>query len=192
MVILADVTGHGIGPALVTAACRAYGRATLPVGPELGAAMSQLNDLLVEDLPPGKLVTFVTGMVDPSTKHVELLSAGHGPLVLYTAADRRIQSFEAHAVPFGFAPGIPYGPGQDIAMAPGDMIVLMTDGFFEWANADDEEFGMERLEETIRSSAGLPPDQIISRMYQAVTDFAGGTSQADDLTAVIIKRAASG
>ncbi len=188
VVILADVTGHGIGPALVTAACRAYGRATLPIGPDLGAAMSQINQLLVDDLPPGKLVTFVTGLVDPSKRRVELLSAGHGPLVVYTASDRRIQSFEAHAVPFGFAPGITYGPPQDIAMAPGDMVVLMTDGFFEWENSDEEEFGMERLEGTIRSSADLPPDQIIAQMYRAVTDFAGGTPQVDDLTVVIIKR----
>ena len=189
VVILADVTGHGIGPALVTAACRAYGRATLPVGLELGAAMSQLNELLVEDLPPGKMVTFVTGVVDPPNGRLQLLSAGHGPLLLYTASDDRIQSFEAHGVPFGFAPGIPYGPPQDIAMAPGDMVVLTTDGFFEWANTEDEEFGMERLEKTIRLAADLPPHQIISRMYQAVVDFAGGTRQADDLTAVIIKRA---
>ena len=188
VVILADVTGHGIGPALVTAACRAYGRATLPVGPELGAAMARLNELLVEDLPPGKMITFVTAVVDPSRGRVELLSAGHGPLSLYTASDGQVQNLEAHGVPFGFAPGMPYGPAQEIEMAPGDMLVLSTDGFFEWENAQEQEFGLDRLEETIRSAAELPPDQIIARMYQAVTEFAGGTHQADDLTAVIIKR----
>ena len=188
VVILADVTGHGIGSALVTSACRAYGRATLPIGSELGAAMSQLNELLMTDLPPGKMVTFVTAVVDPSVGRIELLSAGHGPLLLYTALDGAVQSLEAHGVPFGFAPGMPYGPAQDITMAPGDMLVLTTDGFFEWENAKEEEFGMERLENTVRSAADLSPDQLIARLYQAVTDFAGGTHQADDLTAVVIKR----
>ena len=188
VVILADVTGHGIGPALVTAACRAYGRATLPVGGDLGDAMGRINDLLVTDLPLGKMVTFVTAIVDPTASAVQLLSAGHGPLLFYTAADRAIQSSEAHGVPFGFAPGIRYGPAQLLTLVPGDMVVLMTDGFFEWENAAEEEFGMERLEEAIRAAADLPPDQIIARMYEAVTAFAGATPQNDDLTAVIIKR----
>lgn len=125
-VVLADVTGHGIGAALVTAACRAYGRATLPRGSELGAAMSQLNELLVEDLPPAKMVTFVTAVVDPEGGRVKLLSAGHGPVLLYTASDGEVESLEAHGVPFGFASGMRYGPAQDIIMAPGDMLVLMT------------------------------------------------------------------
>jgi serine phosphatase RsbU (regulator of sigma subunit) len=150
--------------------------------------MSQLNEVLVEDLPPGKMITFVTAVVDPSAASIELLSAGHGPLLLYTASDGKVQSLEAHGVPFGFAPGMPYGPAQDIAMAPGDMLVLSTDGFFEWENEKEEEFGLERLEETIRSAAELPPDQIITRMYEDVTAFAGGTHQADDVTAVVIKR----
>ena len=187
MVILADVTGHGIGPALVTAACRAYGRATLPVEPDFGTAMAHLNELLVADLPPGKMITFVTTVVDPSGGRLKL-SAGHGPLLLYTASDRKVQSLGAHGVPFGFAPGMPYGPAQDIEMAPGDLLVLSTDGFFEWENAQEEEFGLERLEAAIRSAADRPPDQIISHIYQTVTAFAGGTHQADDLTAVIIKR----
>jgi serine phosphatase RsbU (regulator of sigma subunit) len=187
-VILADVTGHGIGPALVTAACRAYGRATLPVGEELGVAMGRINDLLVDDLPPGKMVTFVSAIVDPSASNVQLLSAGHGPLLVYTAADRSIQSFNAHGVPFGFAAGIPYGPPQAVEMVPGDMVVLMTDGFFEWENSAEEEFGMPRLEEAIGAAADLLPDQVIARMYDAVTAFAGPTPQNDDLTAVVIKR----
>ncbi len=73
-------------------------------------------------------------------------------------------------------------------MSSGDMLVLSTDGFFEWENARGEEFGMERLEETIRAAADLPPNQIITRLYESVTTFAGGTHQADDLTAVVIKR----
>ena len=188
VVILADVTGHGIGAALVAAACRAYCRATLPDGSELEAATRHINELLVADLPVGKLVTLVTAILDPSTSRVELLSAGHGPLLLYTAADGRIQTFAAHGVPFGVAAGLPYGPAQEISLAPGDMVILMTDGFFEWMDATGEEFGVARLGETIRAASDLPPDRIISRMYEAVRDFSGGTLQADDLTAVVIKR----
>jgi len=71
---------------------------------------------------------------------------------------------------------------------PGDLLVLTTDGFFEWANAKGEEFGVKRLEEAVRSSKERPPGEIISALYKAVIDFSGGTKQNDDLTAVVIKR----
>ncbi len=190
VVMLADVTGHGVGPALMAAACRAYARALVPVSSDLGDAMSRLNDVLINDLPAGKLVTVAAALLEPETNQLHLLSAGHGPLVFYTAADDRVQQFDAHGVPFGVVPGMPYGPPQTLAMAPGDMLVLMTDGFFEWENTSGEEFGMDRLEAAIRSAATRPPDEIIRTMYDAVTTFVGGAAQADDLTAVIVKRTA--
>jgi serine phosphatase RsbU (regulator of sigma subunit) len=190
VVVLADVTGHGVGPALMAAACRAYERASLPGDDGLGRGMSRMNDLLAADLPPGKLVTLVTALVDPPGNRVELLSAGHGPLMFFTAADGRVQRFDAHGVPFGVMSGIPYGPPQTLFMEPGDLLLLVTDGFFEWANADGEQFGIDRLERTIRVAAGLAPDQIIARMHADVRSFADGAPQADDLTVVIVKRTA--
>jgi serine phosphatase RsbU (regulator of sigma subunit) len=68
------------------------------------------------------------------------------------------------------------------------MIVLATDGFFEWENTDGEDFGLVRLTETIRSSRHLPPEQIIAELFSAVKTFSNGSRQIDDLTAVVIKR----
>jgi serine phosphatase RsbU (regulator of sigma subunit) len=187
-VTLADVTGHGIGSALVAAACHAYSRGALAEGGDIGQAMIRINRLLSQDLPSGKLVTFVAGVLSPGDGRLELLSAGHGPLFLYTAADDRVQSFDAHGIPFGVMRTMGYGPAQQIILAPGDMLILVTDGFFEWTNASDEDFGLDRLRETIRSSRDLPAAEVISRMYEAVTHFTGGTVQQDDLTAVVVKR----
>jgi phosphoserine phosphatase len=72
-------------------------------------------------------------------------------------------------------------------MAPGDLLVLTTDGFFEWANAYDEQFGLARLQDTIRSARHLQSNEIIAQLHAAVIQFAGGTDQQDDLTAVVIK-----
>ena len=188
VVVLADVTGHGVGPALVTAACRAYGRATFPAVADLGMAMTRLNDLLTADLQPGKMVTCLCALADPSTSRVQVLSAGHGPWVHYRASDGAFQQFGAHGIPFGVVAGMPYGPPSEIAMAPGDLLLLLTDGFFEWANEHDEEFGMARIEELVRSAADEPLDQMIKRLYREVKTFAGAVHQADDLTIVIIRR----
>ncbi len=187
-VSLADVTGHGVGPALVTAVCRSYARASFPSRESLGTLVNRINELLVEDLTTGRFVTFVVACLDPAAARVQLLSAGHGPLFLYTAHDGRVQEFKAHDIPFGIAAEVGYGPPQEIVLAPGDLLVLITDGFFEWANAAGEQFGTARLRETIRTASELPPQEMISRIYDAVREFVGNTAQDDDLTAVVVKR----
>jgi len=184
---LADVTGHGIGAALMAATCHAYIRAGMAEQSDLGTILGRVNRLLCGDLPPGKLVTFVAAALEPAEGRLELLSAGHGPLLLYTASDDRVQGFEAHGIPFGIFP-TPYGPTQKIRLAAGDLLVLLTDGFFEWENAADEDFGIPRLQEAIRAARTLPASQVISSIHEAVLRFADGTRQLDDLTAVVVKR----
>jgi len=68
------------------------------------------------------------------------------------------------------------------------MVLLATDGFFEWENDEGEQFGVRRTEDTIRASRDLPSQEIIARLYDAVTKFSNGSKQQDDLTAVVIKR----
>ena len=187
---LADVTGHGIGAALTAATCHAYTRAGMAEQSELGAILGQVNRLLCDDLPAGKMVTFVAAALDPADGRVELLSAGHGPLLLYTATDNRVQGFAAHGIPFGIFPTVPYGPPQKIHLAAGDLLVLITDGFFEWENAAHEDFGIPRLQEAVLAARNLPASQIISSLHEAVVRFADGTGQVDDLTALVVKRLA--
>jgi sigma-B regulation protein RsbU (phosphoserine phosphatase) len=73
-------------------------------------------------------------------------------------------------------------------MESGDVLLLMTDGFFEWARSDDEQFGQERVCELVKSCRELPCAEIIQRLYREVLTFAAGTPQQDDLTAILIKR----
>jgi serine phosphatase RsbU (regulator of sigma subunit) len=186
--MLADVTGHGISSALMAAACHAYIQASIAQDSNLDAIVTRINRLLCADLPSGKLITFVAGVLDPGTGCVDLLSAGHAPLLLYSAVEDRVQSFDAHGVPFGIFGTLAYGPAQKIQLTPGDMLVLITDGFFEWTNATGEDFGFDRLHAAIRAARGLSATDIISALHAAVTDFASGAAQQDDLTAVVLKR----
>jgi phosphoserine phosphatase RsbU/P len=75
-----------------------------------------------------------------------------------------------------------------VDLQPGDLLLLITDGFFEWANTTGEEFGTVRASETIRSVSHLTPEEIIAELYNAVLAFSNGSKQRDDLTAVVIKR----
>ncbi len=185
---LADVTGHGISSALMAAACHAYTQASIAQDSNLDAIVTRINRLLCADLPSGKLVTFVAGVLDQRSGCVEILSAGHAPLLLYSASDGSVHSFDAHGVPFGIVRTMAYGPAQRIRLSPGDMLVLITDGFFEWTNAQGDDFGFDRLHAAVRAARNLRAAEVISALHVAVAGFAGGTAQQDDLTAIVLKR----
>jgi serine phosphatase RsbU (regulator of sigma subunit) len=189
LVALADVTGHGIGPALLASVCRAYARASFTAGGiGLLSAMERINSLLAGDLQEGRFVTFVAAVCSPADSRVELLSAGHGPLFLYFLKEDRFDEKGAQGLPLGITPSFVSEPPLTVELRRGDILVLATDGFFEWANAQGEQFDTARVAETIRASRDKTPSEIISSLYRAVVDFSGGTQQQDDLTAVVIKR----
>ena len=188
VVALADVTGHGIGPALLAAVCRAYARASFRGCGGLMPAMEQINASLAGDIGEGNFVTFVTAVCAPGSSRVELLSAGHGPLFLYVLKDDRFDEMGSQGLPLGIIANFVSEPPRVLDLSPGDLLVLTTDGFFEWANPQDELFGPKRLEHVIRTSKVKHPSEIISDLYHAVIEFSGGTKQQDDLTTVIIKR----
>jgi serine phosphatase RsbU (regulator of sigma subunit) len=150
--------------------------------------MNRINTRLVEDLPPDRFVTFVAGVLEPEKSRLQLLSAGHGPLFVYRASDDRVEDHSAHGIPFGVSSAFQYESAQEISLLPGDMVVLLTDGFFEWEDPDGEQYGIERLKKAMRSNNHLSPADLIAKLHSEVLAFVKGTEQKDDLTAVIVKR----
>lgn len=190
VLVLADVSGHGLGPAMLAAVCRAYARANLGIQDGLLTAMQRINDALIQDLTPGRFATLVAAICSPDNSRVELLSAGHGPLFVYVLREDKMESMGAQALPLGIAPALSADPPQCLDLQEGDLLVLVTDGLFEWENATGQQFGQERLEKVIRSVRQKNPKEIIEALYHAVLEFSGGTRQEDDLTALILKRTA--
>lgn len=188
VVSLADVTGHGIGPALLAAICHAYARASFSMEHDLTAAFEHINHALSADLMTGRFVTFVAAVCRPDSPDLQILSAGHGPIFIYSRAKDRFAEMNTQGLPFGILPFFRADPPAQLRLDSGDLVVLPTDGFFEWENAEGEQFGVQRMEAVIRASRQLAPAEIITQLYDAVTRFANGTKQQDDLTAVIIKR----
>jgi serine phosphatase RsbU (regulator of sigma subunit) len=188
IVVLGDVTGHGIGPALLAAACRAYARAAFGTHPELTSAVEQINSAIARDLDPSRFVTFASVACTPSTGELEVLSAGHGPILLYSATRDMFEEVDSQGVPLGVVPDFVSGPPTKLDLASGDIFLLITDGFVEFENPTQEEFGKKRLQEAIRAARDQSPELIIKSLYQSVLAFSRGTKQMDDLTAVVIKR----
>jgi serine phosphatase RsbU (regulator of sigma subunit) len=186
---LADVTGHGIGPALLASVCRAYARSNFRNQDSFLKAMEEINSAVAADVREGRFITFVAAIFGPDNPTVELLSAGHAPLFLYTLKNDRFDLMEAHGLPLGISEAFLSDPPHSLVLASGDLLLLATDGFFEWENAREEQFGHERLAQTIRAARGKSAAEIISHLHQEVLRFAGGTKQMDDLTAIVLKRA---
>jgi len=188
IIVLGDVTGHGIGPALLAAACRAYARSSFSVNTNLTAALTQINAAIARDLDPARFITFAGVACTSGTGDLEILSAGHGPILLYSASHDAFIEIESQCVPLGILPEFSSGPPTKIQMKKGDIFLLITDGFVEFENPAQEEFGKLRLKEAVRASRELAPEEIIKSLYDAVLAHSSGTRQQDDLTAVLIKR----
>jgi len=185
---LGDATGHGIGPALVSSSCRAYARGSLLTGGDQNGLLDRLNQLLTEDLPANQFITFVVVLLDPITAQASVLSAGHGPILWYQHAADRFENLEAQGIPLGMMAHANYGQANQRCLAPGDLLVLVTDGFYEWEDPSGEQFGLNRLEAAIRRSRDENAADVIKHLRAAVESFRKGTAQQDDLTAVVIKR----
>jgi serine phosphatase RsbU (regulator of sigma subunit) len=191
VVVLADVTGHGIGPAMLASVCRAYSRASFNVRDGLDIMLKNINTSFAEDLTPERFATFVAVVCQEGSDEVEVLSAGHAPIFVYSADSKSLTLLDAQALPSGMFPEMWEGTPLKLHMKPGDMVMLVTDGFFEWENRTEEQFGTERLAAVVRESSDREPEVIIAELYDSVLKFAQGTGQQDDLTAVLIKRSNS-
>lgn len=183
-----DATGHGIGPALVSALCRAYARASFLADNKRDQLLERLNTLLANDLASDRFVTFAVIFLDPHNSEVKVLSAGHGPILLYRRAEDSLENLDAQGIPLGMLPGMKYEDSHVNCLQEGDMIVIVTDGFYEWRNPNNEEFGLERLKDTIRQARDSSAADLIVKLNEAVKDFSRGTKQEDDLTAVVLRR----
>ena len=185
---LADVTGHGIGPAMLASVCRAYARTNFRNQDSFLKAMEEINSAVAADVREGRFITFVAAIFGSENPTVELLSAGHAPLFLYRRKSDAFEMMEAHGLPLGISDAFLSDPPHSLELASGDVLLLATDGFFEWENAREEQFGHDRLGQTIRAAREKSAAEIISILHQDVLRFAAGTKQMDDLTAIVLKR----
>ena len=185
---LADATGHGIGPALIMTECRALFHALITVTPDLADVVARVNNLLAADLPDGKFVTAFFGLLSPADHTLSWVSAGQAPLFQYHARSGQLLELQAGGIPVGIVADFPYDAPTRWMMEPGDFMLLVTDGFLECTDAAGELFGSERLKAVIRAHSACSSADIIRGMTQAIEAFAGGLPQADDLTALVVRR----
>jgi len=145
----------------------------------------RLNALVYRNTRARKYVTFFFGRYTPSTGALRYVNAGHNPAFIVGSGDP-IELWST-GKPIGIMPDCTYEEGT-IELSPGSTLFLYTDGLNEAANADDEEFGMDRLRALVAAQRHAAANDIPSRVLDAITAFEEGTRPTDDKTIVVMRR----
>ncbi len=189
VLLLADATGHGIGPALSVTQVRSMLRIGVRLRAGLEAVFSQINRQLCQDLGSGRFVTAFLGLLDPLKHTIDYHSAGQGPLLHFHAATGQFEWMDCSMLPLGVAEDALSDGVKTMKLAPSDLVVLLTDGFYEYRSFKDEDlFGRERVAEVVERHRHLPARDLLNEILAAIRDFGKDAPQLDDMTALIIKR----
>jgi len=186
-IAVGDVTGHGIGPALLMAETRAYLRALAQSHEAVNTILTAANHVLADDIGSERFITMVLVALDPERRTLTYVNAGHPPAYVLDRHGVIRTRLGRSGVPLGIKPDVPYPATGDVALESGDTLLVFTDGIEEAMRMDDTMFGEERALDVIRHHLGQPAQVMVEALYRAVMEFAGDTPQLDDATAVIVR-----
>ncbi len=182
-----DVTGHGIGPALLMTTARAFLRAYVGLIADLGELFVRLNQRLTADMGGDRFITLLFGILDPATGLLEYTSAGHDPAILYRRAEDRFEELDSTGIPLGMIEDTDFPPVRIAGIRPGDLLLSLTDGVTEAMNAANELLGRDPVLEIVRAHRDDPPAAILAAIDEKVKAHSGATPQRDDVTMVCLR-----
>jgi PAS domain S-box-containing protein len=187
-IVVADVTGHGFGPALVMAEVRAYLRSLIHTTDDLVSILSIINRFLAADLDDNLYVTMLLTKLELVSGRCTYINCGHPSGYILDRSGEAVTELEAAYMPLGLFPEQWRCTEHDFALGEGEIAVLVTDGVLESQSPSGVEFSSGRLLEVLREHHRDPAREIVERVYGAVREFAHDEKQIDDITIVICKR----
>jgi phosphoserine phosphatase RsbU/P len=186
-IMIADVSGKGIPAALFMALSRIVVRVNATWhGRRADTAIRDANTIIANDSKYGMFVTLFYGFLDAETRTLTYVNAGHNPPIHFRAADDSLGELAATGIAMGAVANADYSQ-VNLQLAPGDVLVLYTDGITEAENTGLEMFGVERLETIIRTSRGMSANELSQEILNAVKAFTGDYPQSDDITLMVIR-----
>jgi len=188
-VAIGDVSGHGIPAALLMATVRSSLRQRLSLPGNIDRIMTDVNRQLVRDVEDsGQFMTMFYLTIDAADHKLKWVRAGHEPGIFYDPAQDIFEELKGSGVALGVSEEWQYEMNERIGLAPGQIIVLSTDGVWEAHNREGEIFGKERLNEIIRQNAAKQAEEIIEAVIIAVNEFQNDSGAEDDITLIVIKK----
>lgn len=187
-VLLADATGHGIGPALSVTQVRSMLRVASRLQTPLGEIVRNINNQLHDDLASNRFVTAFFGQLDAEANRIHYYSAGQAPIIVFRAASGEAEMLGASCPPLGILPMTAVAQEQVLEFAPGDTLALVTDGVFEAEDSDEEMFGKDAVVELLRETGEYRSARRAEALLEAVDEHRRSVSQSDDITIVLVRR----
>ncbi len=184
---IADVSDKGVPASLFMMSTRTLLKGAGIGSSDPGKVLQEVNNLLNEDNDASMFVTVLYGVYDPETGRFTYASGGHNaPLVVRPDGTSELLPL-TDGVALGLMPGLEYETNT-VTLSAGDTVLLYTDGVTEAMDAEDNEFGDDRL---LHIFSEAPPEGCMEAndaVFQAVRDFAGDTPQSDDITCLTLRR----
>jgi serine phosphatase RsbU (regulator of sigma subunit) len=183
-VSIADVSGKGVPAALLMSNVVASLRAHCDGLQSPAAAISRVNRSLSGTVSNGRFITLFHGEADLATGRFRFVNAGHNPPLLRRADGTLVPLVEG-GIPVGVFPEWDYVQGE-VDFAPGDALLLYSDGVTEALDAFGTEFGEPRLEALWRARGAEPPERVVETLLRDVAEFRGPAEQSDDITLLVV------
>jgi len=184
-IVLGDVSGHGMGPALVMAEVRASLRSLAQMTSDLSEILTRTNRLLSAERHELHFVTLTLARLDPQTRRLRYASAGQRAFLL--DADGNWSLLESTSPPLGIDPELIVPCTEDILLPAGTIVAFFTDGLTEAESPQQGRFGAERALQLIHQHRHRPAQKIIELLYQQLSQFIAPNPQPDDITIVLLK-----
>lgn len=188
VIALGDVSGKGTAAALLMSSLHAAVHAQSGSHDSLVATISAVNKYLADNIPANRFVTLFYAELDPESGSLAFLNAGHNPPLIVHAAGT-VEQLASGGLPLGIKRDADYREGRT-QLQHGDVLVIYSDGVTEAVSPTGEEYGPTRLYEVVSRNIEASASGIRDRIESSLTKFSQGTSAADDITLVIVKRQA--
>jgi serine phosphatase RsbU (regulator of sigma subunit) len=184
-----DVSGHGIGPALVMSNVRAHLRGLLQTRRSLGGLYGLLNRALCNELTEGMFVSLFVAVLDPAKMVLEFQNAGHAAPFVYRPSDDSFRTIPPTAPALGLIDDLSAGPCPALTIKTGDVLVCYTDGVTERHSPEGELYGEERIRQVVRRSLkrGASPADVVSLIREDCEGHARDLPPRDDVTLVVAR-----
>jgi sigma-B regulation protein RsbU (phosphoserine phosphatase) len=190
-IAIADVSGKGVPASLIMAMCRSVLRSQAAGRHSAAAVLQQVNEQLFPDIKEDMFISMAYAILDKNSPAITLCRAGHDAPLLYSAREKTVSRIN----PPGMALGIDSGgvfnrvTGDfSLTLERDDCLILYTDGVTEALDADGEEFGMQKVIESIQASATQGAAGIITKLTDDLREFVGAQPQNDDITLIVIRK----
>ena len=181
--LIADVSGKGLGAALVTTMLQGA-LSGMTLGNDPVRMFNHVNRFLCDHVEVGRYATMFFGVLD-SEGHMEFINAGH-PSPMLIRKDSVEEAFTEGSYPVGLVPDAEY-TAACLKLEPEDTLVLFSDGVTEAMDPDEQLFGVPRLRDVLSGKTSLPLEEIQKSVLEAVENFSRGARQADDLTLLLVR-----